>query len=228
MNLNLNLKAYDYQSTPAQQDVKSMLGGLLTADWRQSLIARGYGWHFDVGAFQTGITGGGNGTSFDQDQPEFAVSIPSSYTLIPLRVEINALPGLQTTDSHLSDALLAVDVAAAAVGLNSTNGTMETPTNMRSSITSGCPATVCSALTMNITNPTLGVELARATKLTDVQGIATTVNLNELKLVYEPLNSPFFVGPCCMYGYWGGNIAVVGYASVDFLVIPSALITALV
>ncbi len=62
--------------------LRSMLDGLVNADWRQALIARGYGWHFDVGAFDTGITGGGAGTVIDLDQPEFGISVPSGYTLI--------------------------------------------------------------------------------------------------------------------------------------------------
>lgn len=210
---------------------RSLLDSLLTADWRQALIARGYGWHFDVGAFQTPITGGGNGTTFDQDQPEFCISVPANYAVIPLRVEINAMPGLQTTDSHTSEILLAADIAAAGAGLAG-NGTLETPTNMRAGGagtygTSGCPATVYSALTGNITNPTLGVELSRAAKLTDVQGTAATVNTYDLKLLYEPQCPPIFLGACAIYGYWGGNIAVSGYASVDMLIIPSSLITGL-
>jgi len=30
-----------------------------------------------------------------------------------------------------------------------------------------------------------------------------------------------------LYGYWGGSIAAVGFANLDFLLIPSTLITGL-
>lgn len=35
------------------------------------------------------------------------------------------------------------------------------------------------------------------------------------------------VGPCALYGYWGGSIAAAGFANLDFLVVPSTLITGL-
>lgn len=205
--------------------LRSMLDGLVNADWRQALIARGFGWHFDVGAFDTGITGGGAGTVLDLDQPEFGISVPSGYTLIPHEFRIAARPGLQTTDSHVNDILIAADRTAAWAGDGTV--TTETPLNLKSSISSGCPASCFSAATADITDPVLGIELARATKLTDVQGTAATVNLQELKLDYEPQNPPFIVGPGAIYGYWGGSIAVVGFASLSFLVIPTSLISGL-
>jgi hypothetical protein len=226
MSLNVNVKANDYGATPAEADVRSLLGSLLTADWRQALVARGYGWHVDVGAFSTPVTGGGNGTVLDLDQPEFAISVPSGYTLIPIRAHVAVLPGLQTTDSHETEILLAADVAA-AFALGSGAGTAETPVNMRSNVTAAFPGTAYSALTGDITAPTLGLELGHAAKFTDVQGTAATVNLMDLTLLYEPTNPPFLVGPACLYGYWGGSIAATGFANVDVLVIPSALVNAL-
>ena len=226
MSVDVAAKLLDYSATPAEASLRSLLGGALTADWRQALIARGYGWHVDVGAFSMPITGGGNGTVLDQDQPEFAVGVPSGYTLIPLRVDIAVEPGLQTTDSHETEILLAADVAA-TFALGSGAGTVESAVNLRTSTSGACPATVYSALTGDITNPTLGLELAHRAQLTDVQGTAATVNLMSLNLLYEPLRPPFLVGPCALYGYWGGSIAAVGFANLDFLLIPSTLITGL-
>lgn len=60
-----------------------------------------------------------------------------------------------------------------------------------------------------------------------MQGTAATVNTYDLKMLYEPQCPPIFIGGCAIYGYWGGNIAVSGYASVDMLIIPSSLITGL-
>jgi len=72
-----------------------------------------------------------------------------------------------------------------------------------------------------------GDSLAHRAQLTDVQGTAATVNLMDLNLLYEPLRPPFLVGPCALYGYWGGSIAAAGFANIDFLVVPSTLITGL-
>jgi hypothetical protein len=71
------------------------------------------------------------------------------------------------------------------------------------------------------------MELGHAAQFTDFQGTPATVGMYELKLLYEPLNPPLLVGPACLYGYWGGSIACAGFANIDFLVVPSSLITGL-
>lgn len=225
MSINVNLKANDYGATPAEADLRSLLGGLVQADWRQALIARGFGWNVTVGAFGTAITGGGNGTVIDLDQPEFIVSVPSGYACIPFDIRIACRPGLQTTDSHVSDILLAVDrtQAWAADG----TATTETPRNLRTNITTACPLAVASAFTADTTDPVLDIELGAATKLTDVQGTAATVNLMDLVLHYQPDNPPFIIGPAMVVGYWGGSIAVTGFAQINFIAIPSSLVSAL-
>lgn len=223
MSLDFNIQSVNFAGADVQ--VKSFLDSLLAADWRQALVARGFGWHFDVGAFSTPIVGGGNGTVLDQDQPEFGISVPTGTALIPLRLAVDAQVPVQTTDAHETEILIAADIAAAfAVG----SGTVvtETPTNMRSGFSGACNATCFSAGTGDITNPTLGVELARNVKLMNF-GDATGLEMMELKVLYEPAIPPIFIGPACIYGYFGGSIATSGFANLDFLVIPSALITGL-
>lgn len=220
-------KAKDYQATPAEADVRTLLGGLLHADWRQALIARGFGWHVDVGAFSTPITGGGAGTILDQDQPELVIGVGIGWTLIPLRIHVACQTPLIAADSDESEILIAVDRAAAAAGLAG-NGTLETPTNMRTSTGSGCPCEVYSAMTGNITNPTLGHELAHAVKVGDVQGTAANALWGDLSLVYEPLHPPMIVGGAGLYVYFGGTVATTGFASADFIVIATSLISVLV
>jgi hypothetical protein len=200
------------------------LGSALTSDWRQALVARGFGWHFDVGAFSTPITGGGAGTVIDQDRPEFCISAPAGFSIIPLRLDVAVQVPVQTTDSHETEILIAADRAAKYAGDGTV--TLETPTNLRSDLASGCPLTCFSAATANITNPTLGIELAHAVKLMNF-GDATGLDMMELKLCYEPRISPIFVGPCAIYGYFGGSIASAGFANLDFLCVPSALLTVL-
>jgi hypothetical protein len=231
-NLNLNLLGKDYSASEASVNLRALLGGLLSTDWRQALIARGFGWRFNVGSFatqtDTGITGGGNGTVMDADQPEFVISVPTNYTLVPVEFNVQVRPGLQTTDSHVSDILIGVDRSAAWAGDGTS--TSVTPINMRTNATSGCSCPCAQAFTADMTDPAAAgwQELARATKLTDVQGTAATVNLMDLNLKYAPDPAPFIVGPAMVVGYWGGSIAVVGFAQLSFIAIPSNLITGLV
>lgn len=224
--VDILIKGKDYSATPAEFDARGFLGALGSGDWRQMLVARGLGYHIDVGGFSTPITGGGNGTVIDLDQPEFGISVASGTTIIPLRVHIAAKPGLQTTDSHESEILLAVDRSAAWAADGTV--TTETAVNMRGgAVANPTGVTAFSAATADITDPVLGWELAHVVKNTDVQGIATTVNMYDLVLLYEPQTCPFLVGPCALYGYWGGDIAVDGFAQIDFIRIDSSLITGL-
>lgn len=226
MSVDLQMKHLDYASVDQYQ--RGLLGAIMSADWRQGLIARGFGYHLDVppAAFSTPLTGGGAGTVIDLDQPEFGISVASGYTMIPLRVDMTVLPGLQTTDSHETELLLAVDRASAWAGDGTV--TLGTAVNLRTNA-AGNPSgvSIFHSATADITDPVLGMELMHRAQFTDVQGIAATVNLMQLNGRYEPLNPPFLVGPCAMYGYWGGSIAAAGFAQVDFLVIPSSLITGL-
>ena len=225
--LDARLKLKDYSASPVDAELRSAFGGLLLTDWKQSLVARGYGWHVDVGAFSTPITGGGAGTVLDQDQPEIGIGIPSGWCMIPLRAHIACQVPISAADSDEVEAMLAYDRAAEAAGLNATNGTMETPTNMRSNVNGGCPLLVCSALTMNITNPTLGVELGHAVKVVDYVGTPANALETDLFLLYEPLHPHFIIGPAGFYAYWGGTVATTGFLNLDFLAIPSALVTGL-
>lgn len=225
MSATFLMRGKDYSATPAEVDLRAMLAGLLVSDWRQSLVSRGFGWHADVGAFSTPIQGGGAGTIFDQDQPEFSISVPTSYTLIPLRFHVACQVPLVNADSDESEILIAVDRAAAQDGTGTF--TVETPINMRTSTASGCPATVNSAYTGNATNPTLGYELAHEVIVADLQGIATNAHWGHLALLYEPEYPPFIVGPACVYGYWGGTVATTGFANLDFLVVATSLISGL-
>lgn len=191
-------------------------------------MARGLAWNVTVGSLSTGITGGGNGTVLDADQPECILSVPSGTCLIPLRFHVQARIGLQTTDSHVSEILIAVNSSVAWDGTGTTF-TSETPLNLRTNVTSGCPITAASAFDGNITSPAASTfDLARKEALTDVQGTAATVNVYQFDLLYEPENPPFLIGPCTVQVYWGGSIAVVGYAQLNFAAISSSLVEDLV
>lgn len=218
------LKAKDYSASSVDVEVRALLGGALAADWRQALIARGFGWHVTVGSLSTPIVGGGAGTVLDAEQPELAIRVQAGYTLVPLRAAVEVELGLQTTDSHVTEILIGVDrTQVPTVGTS----TLEAPINMRTDIASGCPLTVWSAFTADGVTPVLD-ELARKQALTDLQGTAANMMVDILDLVYEPQHSPFIVGPAGFYVYFGGDVAASGFVQCSFLAVPSALITGLV
>lgn len=219
-------KGKDFSSTPTEVGLRTMLSGLLGADWRQSLVSRGFGGQVTVGAISTGITGGGAGTVIDIEQPELLLSVAAGYTLIPLRFAFEVNIGLQTTDSHVNEILLGVNRGVAWDGTGTF--TAETVFNMRTDLTAPAGVTAASAFTVDPTVvPVVTFDLARKEALTDVQGTAATVLVTSFELIYEPTFPPFIVGPACVLGYMAGNIAVTGYAQAYFLSIPSALVTGL-
>ncbi len=48
---------------------------------------------------------------------------------------------------------------------------------------------------------------------------------NELSLMYEPRRPQFITGPAGVYVYFGGTVATSGFANVDFLMIPTSLVS---
>lgn len=217
----------DYSASQNEQSLRTLLGGLLAVDWKQALVARGFGWHFTVGSFSTPIVGGGNGTVLDSDQPEFSVAIPSGTTLIPLRVQVACQTPLIAADSDESEIVLVVDRTQLA-DTTAASGTVETPVNLRTDRVGGCPCPVLSAVTVNLSpDPVKSMELAHAVKVGDVQGTAANAHWGDLSLNYEPLRPPMIVGPAGFYLYWGGTVATSGFAAVEFLAIPSVLLTSL-
>jgi hypothetical protein len=225
MSLDALLKGTDYSATPAEVNLRSLMGGLLSADWRQAMIARGYGWNVTIGTLSTGITGGGAGTVLDLDQPEFILGVPANYALIPLDFHIQVNPGLQTTDSHVTEILIAVDRTQTFDA--SGTFTSETPLNLRTNNSTGCPIVCGSAFNADTTDPVLSFELMRKEAFTDVQGTAATVNQYQFNLDYEPKNPPILIGPSMVVGYWGGSIAAVGFAQLNFIACPASLLNSL-
>ncbi len=226
--MSTKLRAMSFNSTPVPADLNEIMGALLNMDWRQSLIARGYGWHVDVGTFSTPITGGGNGTVLDADQPEFVIDIPSGYLMIPTRFDIVCQTPLIAADSDESEICVLADLSAVS-GATATQGTVESPRNMRTNITTACPFNVVSAVTTTTTAaPTVGMELIHRVRVGDVQGTAANALWGELSALYEPLRCPIIIGPASVWGYWGGTVATTGFANLDFIAIASNLLSSLV
>ena len=220
-----DLRLANYGGSLARDSIRSLLGGAVAADWRHALIARGFGWNTTVGAVSTGIVGGGNGTTVVLARPQLAIKVPTGQCLVPLRVSVEVELGLQTTDSHVTEILVSIDRTQVPTAGTSTT---EVPINMRTDITVPCPLTVWSAFTGD-TGVALALdELDRAQALTDVQGVATTVNVYQLKTVYDPRWPPFICGPAGFFVHYGGDIAATGFIQASFLAIPSSLVTSLI
>lgn len=222
--MSTRLRAMSFDATPAPVDLKEVLGSILGIDWKQALIARGFGWHIQVGALTTPITGGGAGTVLDLEQPELAINVPSGYAMIPLRIAVEAQIGLQTTDAHENEIIIGFDRTQQQTAGTST---AETPANLRSDITASAPFTSYSAYTADGVATPVITELARKQAVTDLQGVAATLNVYQFDLVYEPLCPPIIIGPAHIAVYWGGDIALPGFAQASVLCVPSALFTAL-
>lgn len=196
-------------------------GTLAEVPWQQKLINAGYGFHVTIGTFSTPITGGGAGTVIDLDQPEGCVSVPSGSAIIPVRFAVQCQVPLLATDADEAEILIAVDRTAAYAGDGT--ATAETIFNMRTDNPRASGCTSISAATADITDPVLGIELARSVITGDVQGTAATALWTPLGLVYEPKFAPVIVGPAAIYVYWGGTVAVPGFAQLQFIELPAAL-----
>lgn len=208
-------------STSGNPLVASLDGALHMMDWRQARIWEGRGYHVSIGAFSSPITGGGAGTIFDQDQPEGVISIPSGTAVLPFRIHVQAQTPLLATDADESEILIAVDRAAASNASGAT-GTAEVIYNLRTDLsTSGSLVTATSAVTTNITNPTLDIELASSRLVGDVQGTAATALWTKHEVLYEPYAPPLIVGPAAIYIYWGGTVATTGFAQVQWIEVPT-------
>ncbi len=153
-------------------------------DWKMDAIKGGRGFHVDIGAFTSPITGGGNGTIIDQDRPEGIISAAAGTVIIPIRISVQVQHGLVAADNDETEILIAVDKAAAAAGATGIAGaTAETPVNIHTGSSNTTACSCYSASTANWTNPTLGMELARKVKLFDIYSTGTGILLKDVDLV---------------------------------------------
>jgi len=185
----------------------------------QAAISEGKGFIVNVGAFSTPITGGGDGTVLDIDQPELAIGVPTGKTIFVFSAKVQCHVPLLATDADEAEILLAVDKDTTLA----TDGTAttETPVNLKMQSAEVSACTVKSAYTADVTDPTLDIELDRAVITGDVQGTPANALWTPLKLDYEPRVLAELVGPCAVYLYWGGTVAVTGFAQVSWVERPS-------
>lgn len=188
-----------------------------TASWQQALVLEGRVHTFMVGALETGIVGGGNGTVIDADQPEFVVSVPSGTSLIPLEIVIAFGTDLNAA-AEVAQALVIADTAAAYDGTGTK--TDETPVNLLSGGGVTTVATAVSACTVNMTAPTeshlIAAQAWGFSILSTTGGSATDYTL---KYVAEGLPH-VLKGPAAFYGYWGATGAATGWAKITWAEVP--------
>lgn len=200
-------------------------GSLIKADWKQALILEGRGFMFTVGALSTPVVGGGAAaTAIDADGPDFLVGIPTGTSIMPLYIEVCLSQGIGTGDDNEIDILIAVDqdtMAASSMGTS----TAEVIYNMNTlhSNSSNCYARSEYSATMS-TDPVLDLELARVAKAFEMHTTAGVI-WQECKLVYEPKTPPIINGPAMLCGFFGGTKAQSGFATVQWLELPSNLVT---
>lgn len=181
------------------------------------MIAKGWGRAVTVGAFSTGIVGGGAGTVLDAQQPELAVAVPPNFCIRPIYIEVVVQGGISTADSDEAEINIAVD----SLGMWTGDGTFtsEQPANMRTDLDVGSSCRVGSAFSANMTTtppggsaaaPVRDMELAGLVETADQAGTAANVAYRIIRLLYQPNYPPFLVGPCTLLVYFGGTIATVG------------------
>ena len=198
------------------------VGQLFTSDWRHELLLQGNMYRFTVGTITAGgniaqVTGGGAVTTINEDQPEFGFGVPAGYTLIPMRIQVACQVDLDA-DVEEGSIILWADLAATVP----TDGTKTTvnPVNMLHGATD-YPGTAFKQCTADLTDPTVSeILMFKTVQLSEVTGAGEAVVT--LDLLYEPLMPPHFIGPCSVYGAWGGTAAVPGLANVEFAAVPNA------
>lgn len=220
-----NISPGAYTESTDQKLRSSRLGQLFVADWKKQLVLAGFAYRVTIGTITGGgdvslVTGGGAGTTIDQDQPEGAIGVDAGYYLIPLEIDIACQVDLDA-DAEVGNIVVATDRAATVP--TSVTGTVETPTNLLDG-GAAFPGDAYSAITADITDPTVSEILAYKTVRASHAGTAASQNSVSLDLHYAPEAPTLLAGPCGLYIYWGGTAAVTGIASVVVAAIPEAAV----
>ncbi len=230
MTIASQIRAETYGADPVAVDIRQIDGSMITADWFSAMVMRGLGWIIQVGDLTTPVQGGGAGTVILAQQPELIIDIPAKWTLIPLRIAVDAEVPLLAADNDESEILMTID-RTQINDVTSGTATQEFPSNMRTDIATGCPFLASSAVTANLTAaPTRSFDLAHRTIVGDfvLSGTPANSSWEELWTLYEPDNPPFIVGPASLQVHWGGTVATSAFCQMTFLAIRSSLVTSLV
>lgn len=195
---------------------------LITADWKTNLAMEGLVYRVTVGTMVAGgietmITGGGNGTVVNGDQPEMGISVGLGYYLVPLEIIVSTRCKLDA-DTNTANIMVIADRAA---GIPS-DGTKVTATPLN--LLDGgraFPGDAFTACTADMTDPTVSEIMAHASVMGNDNGTAANLSYPLLDLHYCPTVPEFIAGPCAVYVYWGGTQATAGLCSALFAAIPT-------
>lgn len=196
---------------------------LITADWKTNLVMEGLVFRATVGTVAAGgdvtmITGGGAGTTIDQDQPELAVGVRAGFYLVPLQIDVSTRAKLDA-DADKANIIVTAD-RAATVPADGTK-TAETPLNLLD----GGPAftgDANSAYTADMTDYTVSDIIAHAAIMGNDNGAAASHSYPNFALHYKPDVPEFIEGPGAFYIHWGGTQATEGTCTAIFAVVPTS------
>lgn len=230
MAVDMLLKGRVAQQNPQlQSDGTELLarmtraGHLLTADWKTSLILGGYAFNVTVGDLANGggdvalITGGGNGTVVDSDQPELIVGVTAGHYLIPLYFKCSAQVDLDA-DAEVGNITFFADTTQAPP--SSATATSETPISLLGTGVRTSVARAYSAVTADITDPVCSIMLGYETVRAADAGTAASQQDISLSLVYDPSFPVLLRGPCSLVACWGGTAAVTAAATLIYAEVP--------
>ena len=224
------IKALSQQSGPsitadgAQAALRMTRSGqLFVADWKAELVLAGLAYGVTVGGVTGGaaealITGGGNGTVIDTDEPELQVGTPTGYYHIPLGFMFSGRADLDA-DTETAQVLLFADTASQGDRPIAASSTVKTPMNLLGGGDSAV-SWATSAVTTAITDPTCSHILAFKTFLLEAAAAGSIAA--DLSLQWEPALPIILKGPCAVYAAWGGTAAVAAACSYYFAEVPAA------
>lgn len=196
-------------------------GQLFTAGWKAELAMAGYVYNVTVGSIAAGgdvsrVTGGGDGTVIDSDQPEMVIGTPTGYFHIPLSFHCGLVGDGDADDADEKNIILFADQTKTAPA--SATGTKATITPLldggRAAASSGYHT-----VTVDITDPVATQVLGFATNQAAQVDASGTV-VSTVRLDYVPKQPVLLKGPCSVVACWGGTGAATAICTYCFAEVP--------
>lgn len=209
----------------------SKVGQLFVAGWKERLLLAGKVWKYSLGAITAGgaitqVTGGGNGTAMDMEQPEIIYGVDSGYFLIPLEVIATVTSDADAPDDFM-EILAIMDRTQASPTNLGASGTEVTPINLLDGA-GAFPGRAAKEITVDIADPVYSEVLDyERYETTAVVMQGTSANEDDainsvLKMHYEPSLPSIGAGACSVCVMWDGTVATTGIACVTFGAVPSS------
>jgi len=198
-------------------------GQLFTADWKSELILAGLAYGVTVGGISAGaaealITGGGNGTVIDTNQPELQIGTPAGHYHVPLGFMFSGRADLDA-DAETAEVLLFADTTQQGARPIAASSTIKTPMNLLSGGESSV-SYATSAVTTDITNPVCSHILSFRTFMLAAPAAGSVAS--DLTVDWEPGFPIILKGPCAVYACWGGTAAVTAACAYYWAEVPAA------